>query len=69
MKLVHAVRAGQIGKLDADRRMLVLLRIAAQTLEPGIVLAHLLRPHPHHSIRHREGPAQGGQIGDGFVDR
>ena len=69
VEFVHAVRAGQVGKLDADRRMLVLLRIAAEACEPGIVLAHLLRPHLRHRFRHGEGAAQRGQIGDGLVDR
>jgi len=42
----------------------MLLRIAAEAFEPCVVSAHLLRPHPHHGLRHRVGSAQGGQIGD-----
>jgi hypothetical protein len=49
--------------------MLVFLRIAAEAFEPCIVLAHLLGPHSHHGLRHGVGPAQSGEIGDGFFDR
>ena len=69
VEFVHAVRAGQIRKFDTDRRMLMLLWIAAEACEPCIVLAHLLGPHPHHGLRHGVGSAQSGEIGDGLVDR
>ena len=67
MEFVHAVRAGQVGEFDPDRRMLVLLRVAAEACEPVVVAAHLLGPHPHHRLRHGVGAAQRGQIGGGLV--
>ncbi len=69
MEFVHAVRARQIREFDADRRMLVLLRVAAEAFEPGIVPAHLLRPNLHHRLRHGVGAAKRGQIGGGVFGR
>ena len=46
VKLMHAVRARQIGELDADRRMLMLLRIAAQACEPVRCSGTSPRPRP-----------------------
>ena len=60
VELMHAVGARQVREFDSDRRMLMLLRIAAEAFEPCVVSAHLLRPHPHHGLRHRVGSAQGG---------
>jgi len=47
----------------------MLLRVAAKAGEPGVVLAHLLGPHFHHGFGDGVGAAQGGQIGNGLVDR
>jgi hypothetical protein len=69
VELVHAVRARKVGEFDADRLMLMLLRIAAEAREPPIVLAHLLRPDLHHGLRYGVRPAQGGEIGDRLVHR
>ena len=66
MEFVHAVRTGQIGELDADRRVLMLLRIAAEAAKPGVVPAHLLGPHLHHRLGHGVGSAKGGEIGGGL---
>ena len=69
MEFVHAVRAGQIGEFDPDRRMLMLLRVAADAFEPGIVPAHLVRPYRHHRLGHGVGAAQRGEIGGGLFGR
>ena len=69
MKFVDAAGAGEVGKFDPDRRVLVLLRIAADAGEPVVVAAHLLGPHRHHLRRHGEGAAQRGQIGGGLLGR
>src|SRR5262249_12369357 len=42
VEFMHAAGAWQVGEFDADRRMLMLLRVAAEALEPMIVAAHLL---------------------------
>src|SRR5438046_657940 len=69
VEFMDAVRAGQIGEFDADRRMLMLLRVAAEAFEPLVVAAHLLGPNPHHGLRHGVGSAQRGQIGGGLFSR
>ena len=68
MEFVHAVCTGQVRELDSDRLMLVFLGIATDAFEPGVVLAHLFRPHLHHGLRHRVVAAQGVEISGGFVD-
>src|SRR5262249_2758132 len=47
----------------------MLLRIPTYARDPGIVLAHFLRPHAHHGIWHAVGSTQRVQIGDGVFDR
>src|SRR5262245_42848637 len=49
--------------------MLMLLRVTPNALDPGIVLAHFLRPYPYHGVWHVVGSAQRVQIGGGFLDR
>ncbi len=68
VEFVHAVRAGQIRKLDTDRLMLMLLGVAAEAFEPGIVLAHFLCPHLHHFFRYGVVATQRGEIGYRLVD-
>ena len=63
VELVDTVRARKFGELDADGLMLMLLRVTTDALDPGIVLAHFLRPHLHHSVRDTVGPTQGLEIG------
>jgi len=67
VEFMHTVRTGQIREFDADRRMLMLLRIAAERRQPGIVPAHLLRPHLHHGLRHRVVSAERREIGGCLV--
>ena len=68
MELVDTVRAGQVRKLDADRRMLMLLRVTAEFAQPVVVLAHLLGPDFHHRFGNGERAAQRGQVGDSRFD-
>jgi hypothetical protein len=68
VEFVYTVRSGELGKLDANGLMLMLLRVASDALDPGIVLAHFLCPHLYHGVWHAVGPAQRVQIGDGFLD-
>ncbi len=48
--------------------MLILLWVTAEAFEPGVVVAHLLRPDPDHGFRHGVGTTQGGQVGDAFLN-
>jgi hypothetical protein len=56
VELVHTIRSGEFRKLDANGLMLMLLRVASDTLDPGIVLAHFLCPHLYHGGWHAVGP-------------
>src|SRR5262249_48759618 len=56
VELVHTVRSGELGKLDANGLMLMLLRVATNALDPGIVLAYFLSPHPYHRVWHAVRP-------------
>src|SRR5207249_4779377 len=67
VELVHTVRPRELGKLNANRLMLVLLRVATNALDPGVVLAHFLCPHPYHGVWHAVGPTQRMQISDSFL--
>src|SRR5215472_9974353 len=61
MEFVDAVRAGQVREFDADRLMLMLLRVTAEPRKPVVVAAHFLGPNFHHwfpaRCRDRTAPA------------
>src|SRR5262249_38669537 len=56
VELVHTVRSRELGKLNANGLMLMLLRVATDPLDPGIVLAHFLGPHLYHGVWHAVRP-------------
>ena len=67
--MTHVIFLLDYRKFDTHRLMLMLLRVATGALDPGIILAHFLRLHPHHGVRNAVGPTQRVEIGDGFLDR
>ena len=67
MKFVRAIGAGQFGKFNAFRLVLMLLRITADAFGPVVVAANFRSPGTRQGVRHGEGAAQRVEIGDGFI--